>query len=70
MQWGAFIQEVVVNKTMLAHIKWVPRHVINSYPGGSFWGKFAFLGGDVAEVGIARLRKRELQLNNITNPHS
>lgn len=47
------VQEVVVNKTMLTHIKWVPRHVINSYPGGSFWGKFAFLGGDVAEVGIA-----------------
>jgi len=39
------IGEVVVNKTMLTHIKWVPRHVINSYPGGSFWGKFALGDG-------------------------
>ena len=32
------IKEVVVNKSLLPHIKWVPKRAINSYPFGYFGG--------------------------------
>ena len=34
------IQELVVNKSFLPHIKWVPKRAINSYPQGLFGGSY------------------------------
>lgn len=39
---NAGIGTVVVNKSLLPHIKWVPRHVINPYPDGVWGGRFKF----------------------------
>ena len=33
------IKEVVVNKSLLPHVKWVPKRAINSYPFGYFGGQ-------------------------------
>lgn len=30
----------VVNKSLLQHMKWVPKNTINSYPNGLFWGTY------------------------------
>ena len=40
---NAGIGTIVVNKSLLPHIKWVPRHVINSYPNGVWGGRFKLL---------------------------
>jgi hypothetical protein len=34
------IKELVVNKSLLPHIKWVPKRAINSYPFGYFGGQY------------------------------
>ena len=34
------IKELVVNKSLLPHIKWVPKRAINSYPFGFFGGQY------------------------------
>ena len=36
---NAKIKEVVVNKSLLPHIKWVPKRAINSYPFGYYGGQ-------------------------------
>ena len=37
---NAKIAELVVNKSLLPHIKWVPKRTINSYPNGYFRGQY------------------------------
>ncbi|CAK9099389.1 unnamed protein product [Durusdinium trenchii] len=40
------IAELVVNKSMLAHMKWVPKRTINAYPYGLLGGRFKLGDGD------------------------
>lgn len=37
---NAKIATQVVNKSLLQHMKWVPKNTINSYPNGLFWGTY------------------------------
>eukprot|EP00435_Cladocopium_sp_Y103_P012807 s1655_g3.t1 len=57
---NAGIGTVVVNKSLLPHMKWVPRHVINSYPNGVWNGKFKF--GDPDFIVHCFSVKGELQM--------